>query len=192
MVFFTADCHFGHKNIINYCNRPFKSIEEMDETLINNWNNKVSNNDVIYHIGDFCFGNAKNYIEKLNGEKHFLLGDHDKPLHNINKNSAIIHKEMILKLTIEEVKLILCHWCMRVWPLSHYNSIHLFGHSHGSLEARGQSRDVGVDNNNFSPLSINDIKIIMSQRLSNFNWLKKLSGFSEQEYLKHKDCDWED
>ena len=55
-IFFTSDTHFGHTNIIKYCKRPFNSLEEHDETLIKNWNNKVGENDIIFHLGDFAFG----------------------------------------------------------------------------------------------------------------------------------------
>lgn len=54
-IFVTSDTHFNHKNIIKYCNRPFKDVEEMNEAIINNWNNLVTNDDVIYHLGDFGF-----------------------------------------------------------------------------------------------------------------------------------------
>jgi calcineurin-like phosphoesterase family protein len=177
MMFFIADMHLGHFNILKYCNRPFASIEEMDQTLIDNWNNKISNNDIVYHIGDFCFRNPEYYLTQLNGKKHIILGDHDKQIQNNSKKLAIIHREMILKFSIklndENVSINLCHWCMRVWPKSHYNSWLLFGHSHGRLYPRGKSWDVGVDNNSFSPLSLEDISKIMFTRPANFNCINK-------------------
>jgi hypothetical protein len=66
----------------------------------------------------------------------------------------------------------LCHWCMRVWPKSHYNSWHLYGHSHGKLPSEGKSHDVGVDNNNFYPLSLIEITKIMKYKPDNFNLVK--------------------
>jgi calcineurin-like phosphoesterase family protein len=68
MIFVTADLHLNHCNIIKYCNRPFKTVEEMNKTLINNWNSKVTKEDVVFHLGDFCFGPYKEFERKLNGK----------------------------------------------------------------------------------------------------------------------------
>ena len=62
-VFFTADQHFGHKSIIEYCNRPFSDVEEMNEALIENWNKTVDNNDKIFVLGDFALGSSENIIK---------------------------------------------------------------------------------------------------------------------------------
>jgi calcineurin-like phosphoesterase family protein len=176
MIYFTSDLHLGHKNIIKYCNRPFLNVEEMNETIINNWNNKITNEDIVYNIGDFCFGDASYFLSKLNGNKHLLLGDHDKQINNGLKKLAYIHKEKIIEIPIEvnnkKQLIILCHWCMRTWPKSHYNSWHLFGHSHGRLNSIGKSHDVGIDNNNFNPLSLIDIIEIMNNKEDNPNLIK--------------------
>ena len=79
-VFVIADTHFGHENIIRYCNRPFSTVEEMDKALIKNWNETVSNNDVVIHLGDVGLG-SKEYIssiiKQLNGKKILVMGNHD-------------------------------------------------------------------------------------------------------------------
>lgn len=59
-VFFTSDTHFTHANIIRFCSRPFKNVEEMDETMIANWNRVVGENDIVFHLGDFCMGGSAN------------------------------------------------------------------------------------------------------------------------------------
>lgn len=66
MIWFTSDTHFGHTNIIEYCNRPFSCIEEMNGKIINNINSKVKHNDILYHLGDFSFRNHKSYRERIN------------------------------------------------------------------------------------------------------------------------------
>lgn len=80
-IFVTSDTHFNHKNIIKYCNRPYKDVEEMNEAIINNWNNLITNDDVIYHLGDFGFGTKeelKQIFNRLNGQKYLIMGNHDK------------------------------------------------------------------------------------------------------------------
>lgn len=71
MIYYTADQHFGHSNIIRFCDRPFKNVTEMDETLINNWNNAVSDEDIVYMLGDLIFRSEKSasyYVERLKGK----------------------------------------------------------------------------------------------------------------------------
>lgn len=84
-TFFTSDTHFFHNNIISYCNRPFSSVEEMNEGLIEKWNSVVGKNDIVWHLGDFCFGKKENVLEivpKLNGRINLVMGNHDH--HKIN------------------------------------------------------------------------------------------------------------
>ena len=80
-IFFCADTHFNHKNIIKYCNRPFKDVDEMNEVIINNWNSVVSDDDTIFFLGDFVLGNREQIIEfgsKLKGHKILQVGNHDR------------------------------------------------------------------------------------------------------------------
>ena len=84
MDFFTSDTHFGHVNVIRYCNRPFKSVEEMDAALIAKWNRRVGPEDTVYHLGDFALGLKTlwpEYRRRLNGRIMFILGNHDSPLY---------------------------------------------------------------------------------------------------------------
>ena len=81
MIFFTSDLHLGHENCIRLCNRPFSSIEEMDETLIENWNHKVTGKDTVYILGDLIYRSQKppeEYLRRLRGKKHLILGNHDR------------------------------------------------------------------------------------------------------------------
>lgn len=79
-VFVISDTHFGHENIIRYCNRPFNSVEEMDQIMFKRWNETVSNNDIVIHLGDFSFygkDKTRELIQKLNGKKILIMGNHD-------------------------------------------------------------------------------------------------------------------
>lgn len=80
-VFITSDTHFDHARIIQYENRPFNSVQEMNEEMIKRWNLKVSNNDTVFHLGDFCFSNkdrTTEIISRLNGKKILVMGNHDR------------------------------------------------------------------------------------------------------------------
>ena len=80
-VFFTADCHFSHDKIRLYTNRPFKTVERMNDTIVKRWNEKVGINDLVYHVGDFAFKgqlNADKYERILNGRIVHIRGNHDK------------------------------------------------------------------------------------------------------------------
>jgi len=84
-VFLISDTHFGHKNIINYENRPFENIKEMNDSLIKNWNSIVKKEDKIFHLGDFVFGNkdyANSIISQLNGDIYLIKGNHDNHSNN--------------------------------------------------------------------------------------------------------------
>ena len=80
-TFFTSDTNFYHDNILKYCNRPFSSVDDMNEKLIKNWNSVVGENDIVWHLGDFCFGRKENVSEilpKLNGKINLVMGNHDR------------------------------------------------------------------------------------------------------------------
>jgi calcineurin-like phosphoesterase family protein len=170
MYFFTGDEHFFHKNIIRFCNRPYLSVEEMNEAIIQNHNEIVSDNDITIHLGDFTL--LKNspeifkIIKRLNGKHTFIQGSHDRWLQDKRY-------QQIWEKKIDEYYVVCCHYAMRVWPRSHYNSWQLYGHSHGNLEPVGKQWDVGVDNNNFYPVSFDSLVEIMKNRPDNFNLVKK-------------------
>jgi calcineurin-like phosphoesterase family protein len=169
-TFFTADEHYGHHNIIKYCNRPFRNVDEMDEKIIKKHNEVVTSEDTVYHLGDFTlvktFEEAEKYIKRLNGKHIFIKGSHDYWLSD-NCAKIIEFKEESYPLVI------MCHYAMRVWSLSHYNSWQLFGHSHGQLKEIGKQLDVGVDTNNFYPYSLVEVSKIMEKKDDNFNLVKE-------------------
>ena len=113
--FFTADHHFAHKNIIKHCNRPFDSIEEHDEILIQRWNAVVRGQDVIIIAGDFTLNKtvALEYQKRLNGNKIFLKGNHDKWL---KEKRYIYHKK------IKGQHIAVCHYPMESWQNSCHGS----------------------------------------------------------------------
>jgi calcineurin-like phosphoesterase family protein len=176
--FFTSDTHFGHKNIIkghSWGFRDFSSVDEMNETIISNWNSKVKQNDTVYHLGDFAFCDPETIIKRLNGNIYFIVGSHDKVMWKY-KHLLIGNMLPLVNIKINNQFITLCHYNMRVWDKSHYNTFHLYGHSHGGLNNLdlGKAYDVGVDTNNFTPVSFDEIVEIMKKKPDNFNFIKKV------------------
>ncbi len=173
-TFFTSDTHFGHANIIKYCNRPFSNIREHDEELIRRWNSVVTNTDTVYHLGDFSFVNASSIIEKLNfAQLVFIYGNHDKQMQHFMTAHALtrgpkrpMFAKSFLEQKIDGINFTFCHYALRVWNKSHHGAYHLYGHSHGTLpdDPNSLSFDVGVDCHNYTPISLEEVKRIMAKK----------------------------
>ena len=160
-VFFTADTHFYHKNAIKLMSRPFKDVEEMNNKLIENWNNKVGEDDSIYILGDFSFGNEQQTVDilkQLNGNKYLILGNHD----NLQRKPEVFWKfvwvEYYHKLIINKQKIILFHYPIQEFDCKQHGAIHLYGHIHkNQINHIKNTYNVGVDVNNYEPISLNEI-----------------------------------
>jgi calcineurin-like phosphoesterase family protein len=164
MIWFTADEHYGHTNIIKYCNRPFSNVDEMDDSIIKNHNSVVDFTDTVYHVGDFTLRDsreAENYIRRLNGNHIFIDGSHDKWLDRHPRNRGYM-----IEIKHNGQLIIACHYAMRRWPRSHYGSWQVYGHTHGRLAPEGLQWDVGIDNNKFFPISFDNLKSIFDK------WIK--------------------
>jgi len=160
--------HFGHANIIKHCSRPWASVEDMDQGLIDNWNSVVPEDGIVIHGRDFAFKDPMNYLPHLNGKIILVKGNHDS-----DRNDKHFWRVCdLLDLKANKQKIIVQHYCMRVWDKSHFNSWHFFGHSHGRLEPKGKSWDIGVDTNHYKPVSLANMSIIMSNRPDNENVIK--------------------
>lgn len=186
-VWFVSDPHFNHANIIKYCKRPFDNVEEMNEILVDNWNMVVSNDDLVICCGDFSLGssnNAINILQKLNGHKILIKGNHEKSVLGSKEAKTYFDGGIydLLEITIldEEVSdgfqdIILCHYPMVVWDKSHRGSWQLFGHVHGMLDKDARlspnQLDVGVDSNGFRPISYQEVKEIIT--INNLERIKK-------------------
>jgi calcineurin-like phosphoesterase family protein len=155
-TWFTSDTHFGHARIIELANRPFSTVEAMDEEMIVRWNEVVRPGDQVFHLGDFAFSDHDPYLRLLHGQKRLIVGNHDHS-DRIKKATRWHTVDQLLHVTVEGIPLVLCHYAMRVWRKSHHGAVHLYGHSHGNLPGDSRSCDVGVDCWHFRPISLGEI-----------------------------------
>lgn len=169
MIFFTSDLHLGHANVIRHCNRPFASVEEMDEALIDNWNSKVqSNNNTVYVLGDVMFRNKKSpeeYLRRLKGKKHLITGNHDRDwVKKCNLGEFFESVNRMDFLSDGQRQMTLCHFPMMSWP--HNTRAYLVhGHIHNNTDAEywpliRRSEfilNTGVDINGFAPVTFDEM-----------------------------------
>jgi len=172
-TFYTSDSHFSHFNIIRYCNRPFLTIAEMNDTIINNFNSVIKPEDTLYHLGDFAFSKNYDYLvslmNRINGKKVCIIGNHDR-------------EKFFKQMMIDNV---ITGYCGNLHTVIDGQSIYmthrykefdnsktswtLYGHVHttGGKLNNNLSYDVGVDNNNYFPVSFDQLKIIMEKTKRN-------------------------
>lgn len=131
--FVISDTHFGHYNIIKLCNRPFNDENDMNKILIENWNSVVSDDDEVYHLGDFSFykDDVKNkkIFNSLRGKKFLIKGNHDK--NSINLNWVKVYD--YFELNYNEKRFVLFHYPIEEWNNSYRGAIHLYGHVHNKI-----------------------------------------------------------
>lgn len=185
-IWFTSDLHFNHANIIRFCNRPWKTTEEMDEALISNWNSVVKPNDLIFDLGDFAFADRDKWIkllEQLNGKHYLILGNHDITRWPGNKVLPLFERvEHQLTLKIDGRKVYLNHYPFLCYGGTYRDNTskvyQLFGHVHSGPNCSGLDKDrlinlfpyqydVGVDNNNYTPISWEQVKDKINNQIIN-------------------------
>ncbi len=163
-IFFISDTHFYHRNVIEYCNRPFKDELEMNRIMIDNWNNTVTDEDTVYFLGDFALRHNveevyKDIGKQLKGHILFIRGNHDKSRNIMNRYFNVI--EMGSVLEYKGYNFILSHH-----PL--YNAqipegfVNIHGHIHDKALSRSQYDlkrhiNVSADVINFTPILLDDI-----------------------------------
>lgn len=170
-IFFSADLHLGHANIVKYCRRPFGSAEEMNEALLDNFNSVIRPGDSLYIVGDLCWSgfDAAAWLKLLKTkELHLILGNHDcngegKPLKHIPVEMfrSVGHFK---RITPEGRQVFMCHYPMVSWRNRSHGAYHLYGHVHGNYTSPVRALDVGVDTNKFMPYSWEAIKKYMEPR----------------------------
>lgn len=176
--FWTADPHINHKNIIQYSNRPFGSLDEMRDTLIRNTNELVSEEDRLYVLGDFAMGENKratvaNYLQRLRCKQvYWILGNHDKhkDAQSLKEAGLISWCGDLFYTRVDGVHVTMCHYAWRTWPEQGRGGWALWGHSHSSLpdDPNTLGMDVGVDTEwpghpRFFPYEFGEIRELFSR-----------------------------
>ncbi len=174
-IFFTADEHHGHANIVKFCNRPFGGLEEMTEKIIANHNEVVKPGARVYHLGDmfwrtFAPVHAVTAMHRLNGQHYYIFGNHDEMFRHKEVRDCFVWCKDVENLKVQGYPNIwLSHYAHRVWNGSHRGAYHLYGHTHNVLpEGDYLSTDVGVDAQNFYPISLEEVDKRLKQRKGKF------------------------
>lgn len=196
MTYYISDLHFGHKNIVELCNRPFADVETMDAVLIENWNRKVGKNDTVYLIGDIVWEKKKvaYYMEQLSGKKILVSGNHDSDW--IKREECQKYFEKIvpyLEVHLEGHPITMCHYPMLEWRSSREETAKKLGYLiHGHIHNRVSDEyrqlylnfnalNAGVDINSFEPVTFGELVI------NNMNFKSMvLAHDQDRDYLRSK------
>ena len=189
-VFFTSDLHFGHTNIIRFCGRPYTDVKEMNQALIDNWNKAVPEDGIVFVLGDIGFCSVqvlKNIFNKLNGTKYLILGNHDYKMQKQLQKACIFEEICNMKrIQVDGCNIVLCHYPMLCFDGSHRGNLQLFGHVHSgpgivtddTIKIKSllpTQYDVGVYNNNYTPVSFPQLQAIINNRKKEYETNRQFS-----------------
>ena len=157
-IFFIADTHFSEENIMKYENRPFASVGDMDEQMIERWNARVCEEDLVYVLGDFgAIGREQEYLSRLKGTKYLVKGNHD-----------VMENEYYRKAGFKEVYdcpiLLESFWILSHEPLYVNENMpyaNLFGHVHNSPLIKDFSKQhycVSAERTEYAPISFEAVQ----------------------------------
>lgn len=163
-IWFTSDTHFGHANIIKYCDRPFFSIEEMDEALVERWNTSVRSDDLVYHLGDFAVTPlyAKKIRPRLNGTIRLVIGNHDDPL-----KLAGLFQRMYLFCIFRDEGFIASHMPLARHLCRAPACVH--GHIHNNPAdlalAEPHQLNLSVEMTDYRPVALEDLRVLVAAKM---------------------------
>lgn len=178
-IWFASDYHFSHANVIKYDNRPFKDVDEMNQSLIENWNHYIDDNDVVFYLGDLSFDKndklTSQIVHQLKGKIHAITGNHDKEkdLVKLNRFESVSDYINLSVMDLDTPRkwqeIMMMHFPILSWDKAHHGAWHLHGHCHGSLMKdpnyewyyKKKVMDVGCPMTDYHPLHYTDVKAIM-------------------------------
>ena len=165
MNYFCSDQHLFHKNIIKYCNRPFDSVEHMNEEILRRWNEKITPDDTVYVIGDFALGKqekATEWLSQANGKKILIIGNHDRSprtMKEIGFDEVHYHLEVT---TSNNERWLLSHFPLPLDLIKSYQRL-IHGHHHSGPQSTGKRVNVCVDLWDYTPVTEAQIQTLPLQ-----------------------------
>ena len=167
MIYFIADPHLGHENILKLCSRPFPDIETMNETIIAAWNDRVTGNDTVYILGDLFYrcADPEPILRRLKGKKHLVEGNPDISwMENERLLGYFVSVDEMLVVTDGEQQLILCHYPLLTWKRQKHSYM-IHGHIHDNtgddffplIVARERLLNAGVEINGYRPVTFDEL-----------------------------------
>ncbi len=135
MIYYIADLHLGHENVLAFDKRPFQSGEEMTEVIVNRWNGRIAKDDTVYVLGDAFWKNEAQSMatfRRLNGHKHLICGNHDRIKGNLGRLWESISQYE--EIQDGDKRVVLCHYPIPFYNGQHRGSVMLYGHVHNSRE----------------------------------------------------------
>lgn len=180
--FYTSDMHFNHENILRLCKRPFDNVMDMNNYIISAWNSVVTNNDMVYIVGDVAYRtdieSTVKILKGLKGKKVLIVGNHDKKnLKSADFRQCFMDIKDILTIYDDSVqeKVVLCHYPMVEWDGYFRGTYHVYGHIHSAvgnafkcMSQLDKALNAGVDVNYFRPVIMPEL-IINNQRFKEDN-----------------------
>lgn len=167
MYYYVADPHFGHENILKLCQRPFDSIESMNEALIAAWNERVTGNDTVFILGDLFFrcADPEPILRQLKGRKRLIIGNHDSSwMDKVDLQKYFVSVDSLLEITDGVRGITLCHYPLLTWKHK-LRTYMIHGHIHNDttsdffplLAVRERVLNAGVDINGFRPVTFDEL-----------------------------------
>ena len=165
MNYYISDCHFFHQNVLHLANRPYSTVEEMNEDIILRWNARITNDDDVYILGDMFFRfddiqQVKDILNRLNGKKHLIKGNHDRFLKQIRWQDYFESFDLYKEIADGDRFVILFHYPIEEWNGFYRNSYMVYGHVHDNftnVKYHPRKLNAGVEVNNYEPKTLDEL-----------------------------------
>ncbi len=174
MIYYISDTHFGDQKVFDKCSRPFSGLKELENEIVKRWNKKISDNDIVFVLGDIAedsYIKAIDIYKGLNGHKHLIVGNHDLKMLKLIKDSKVFESIDFIKLIDDSNKKVcLCHYPIMDWMEFSRGGYHVYGHIHNKTDKNNiayaeikqyfknkPAFNAGVDVTNYEPVTLQEM-----------------------------------